>query len=67
MRLQGNVAVYLDSATATLSDGTQLHLGADTPPNKDDELPTNLLRVNLGLVGATADSISYDGLDQSVR
>ena len=57
MELRGNVQVYLDSLTATLGDGTALTLGADTPP-PGNELPSTLLRVNLGLVGVTAGSIT---------
>jgi hypothetical protein len=57
MELRGNVQVYLNSATATLPDGTAITLGADTPP-PGNELPSTLLRVNLGLVGVTADSIT---------
>jgi len=58
MELHGNVRVYLDSATAILPNGTPLTFGADTPP-PGDELPATLLRVNLGLVGVTADSIVF--------
>jgi hypothetical protein len=58
MELKGNVSVYVNSVTASLLDGTPLTLGAQTPP-PSDQLPAQLLRVNLGLVGATAGSISY--------
>lgn len=58
MALQGNVQVYLDSATATGSDGKSLTLGAATPPPQDG-VPTQLLRVTLGLVGVTADQITF--------
>jgi hypothetical protein len=58
MALRGNVQVYLDSATATGSDGKSYTLGAATPPPADG-LPTQLLRVTLGLVGVTADSIHF--------
>ncbi|WP_374009940.1 hypothetical protein [Leifsonia sp. LS-T14] len=58
MALRGNVQVYLDSATATGPDGTPLTLGAATPPPADG-LPPQLLRVTLGLVGVTADSIRF--------
>ncbi|WP_185276745.1 hypothetical protein [Leifsonia shinshuensis] len=63
MTLSGNVQVYLDSATATLPDGTPLTLGAATPP-PNSTLPGQLLRVTLGLVGATADSIVYTNTKQ---
>lgn len=58
MALRGNVQVYLDSVTATGSDGKSYTLGAATPPPADG-LPPQLLRVTLGLVGVTADSIHF--------
>lgn len=58
MALRGNVQVYLDSATATGPDGKGVTLGAATPPPADG-LPPQLLRVTLGLVGVTADSIHF--------
>lgn len=63
MTLSGNVSVYLNSLTATTQGGQSLTLGADTPPPKDGIEPV-LLRVTFGLVGATADSISYSNTDQ---
>ncbi|KQR54077.1 hypothetical protein ASF88_04380 [Leifsonia sp. Leaf336] len=63
MTLSGHVEVYLDSATATGPDGKSLTLGAATPP-PNDGLPTQLLRVTLGLVGTTADSITYSNTKQ---
>jgi hypothetical protein len=57
MQLRGHVQVYVDSVTATLLDGTPLTLGAATPP-PDKQVPASLLRVHLGLVGVTANSIS---------
>ncbi|MBN9632397.1 MAG: hypothetical protein J0I18_17625 [Actinobacteria bacterium] len=63
MTLSGHVQVYLDSVTATGPDGTSLTLGAATPP-PNDGLPTQLLRVTLGLVGTTADSITYSNTKQ---
>jgi hypothetical protein len=56
MELRGNVQVYLDSVTGSLSDGTGVSFGAATPP-PGNEFPSTLLRVTLGLVGVTADSI----------
>lgn len=58
MALRGNVQVYLDSVTATGPDGKPYTLGAATPPPADG-LPPQLLRVTLGLVGVTADSIHF--------
>jgi hypothetical protein len=58
MALRGDVQVYLDSVTATGSDGTSYTLGAATPPPADG-IPPQLLRVTLGLVGVTADSIHF--------
>jgi hypothetical protein len=66
MTLAGHVVVYLDSATATLGNGQSLTLGASTPP-PGGELPTQWLRVSLGLVGATADSIEHDNTSLRVR
>lgn len=66
MELRGNVQVYLDSATATLLDGTGISIGAQTPP-PGNELPSQLLRVNLGLVGVTADSISFLASHQHIE
>jgi len=63
MTLRGHVQVYLNSITATTSDGHSLTLGADTPPPADG-VPNDLLRVTLGLVGATADSIVYTNTKQ---
>lgn len=63
MTLSGHVEVYLDSATATGPDGKSLTLGAATPP-PNDGLPTQLLGVTLGLVGTTADSITYSNTKQ---
>lgn len=65
MTLSGDVSVYLNSLTATGADGTSYTLGAETPPPRDGITPT-LLRVTLGLVGATADSISYSNTDQQL-
>jgi len=65
MELRGHVQVYVDSATATLPDGTPLTLGAATPPPRDG-LPPQLLKVNLGLVGVTADSISFAASHQAL-
>ncbi len=66
MQLRGAVTVYLDSLTATLLDGTALALGAATPP-PGNELPPTMLRVNLGLVGVTANSIAFTAPHQSLK
>ena len=66
MELRGNVQVYLDSLTATLPDGTPLTFGAATPP-PGDELPSTLFRINLGLVGVTADSIVFAAPHQDLK
>lgn len=66
MELKGKVQVYLDSLTASLLDGTALTLGANTPP-PGKELPSTMLRVNLGLVGVTANSIAFITPHQSLK
>lgn len=66
MTLRGNVNVYVNSLTGTTPDGTSYTLGADTPPPADGVTP-NLLRVTLGLVGSTADEISYSNTDQQMH
>ena len=66
MELRGHVQVYVDSLSATLIDGTGITLGAATPP-PGDELPPTLLRVNLGLVGVTADSIAFVASHQAMK
>lgn len=66
MELRGHVQVYLNSVTAELPGGKHLTLGADTPP-PGGELPSTWARVDLGLVGATADSITHTGSDLRVR
>jgi hypothetical protein len=66
MTLRGHVQVYLDSLTATLADGTGITAGAATPP-PGNELPSQLLRVNLGLVGVTAASIAFTAPHQSLK
>jgi hypothetical protein len=66
MELHGNVQVYVDSATATLLNGKGITIGAATPP-PGNELPSTLLRVNLGLVGVTADSIVFTAPHQDLK
>ena len=66
MELRGNVKVYLDSVTGTLLDGAAFTLGAATPP-PGDELPPSLLKVHLGLVGVTANSITLTPSHQQMH
>lgn len=65
MKLEGDVNVYIGSITATTKDGKSLTIGTDTPPPLDDVEP-GLLRVTMGLVGTTADSIKYTNTDQQI-
>ena len=64
MTLDGHVAVYVNSLTATLPGGQPLTLGADTPPPAEGL--DSLLGVTLGLVGSTADSITYTNTVQQL-
>jgi hypothetical protein len=66
MALHGNVQIYLDSLTATTLDGLGITLGAATPP-PGGELPSQLMRVNLGLVGVTANSIVFTAPHQDLK
>ena len=66
MTLSGDVTTYIGSITATTKDGKSLTLGPETPPPMDDVEP-GLLRVTMGLVGSTADSISYSNTDQKLK
>ena len=65
MTLEGDVEVYIGSITATTKDGHSLTIGTKTPPPLDDVEP-GLLRVTMGLVGTTADSIKYSNTDQQI-
>ena len=67
MELKGNVSVWLDSLTGTTLGGLGLTLGTDQTPPPSSELPPRLLRVNLGLVATSADSISYVNLHQELH
>jgi hypothetical protein len=67
MELTGHVSVWLDSLTGTPLGGPGLTLGTDQTPPPASELPPQLLRVNLGLIGTTADSISYSNLHQELH
>ncbi|UVI36168.1 hypothetical protein [Brevibacterium spongiae] len=66
MTLSGDVTTYIGSITATTKDGKSLTIGPETPPPMDDVEP-GLLRVTMGLVGSTADSISYSNTDQKLK
>ena len=66
MTLKGDVTVYIGSITATTKNGDSLTLGPETPPTMDDVEP-GLLRVTMGLVGTTADSINYSNTDQELK
>ncbi|EPD84492.1 hypothetical protein HMPREF1529_01095 [Microbacterium sp. oral taxon 186 str. F0373] len=57
MTLDGHVAVYINSLSATLPGGKLLTLGADTPPPAEGL--DSMFGVTLGLVGSTADAITY--------
>jgi len=67
MELKGHVSVWLDSLTGSTLGGLGLTLGTDQTPPPSSELPPKLLRVNLGLVGTSADSISYVNLHQELH
>lgn len=65
MALSGNVSVYIGSVSASSMGGNPLTLGTDTPPPLDDVEP-GLLNVTMGLVGSTADLITYTNTDQRI-
>ncbi|MFJ4176009.1 hypothetical protein [Microbacterium sp. NPDC089696] len=65
MSLQGHVSVYLGSVSASALGGEPLTIGLDTPPPLTDIEP-GLLNVTMGLVGSTADSITYTNTDQRI-
>jgi hypothetical protein len=67
MVVRGHVRVYLDSVTGTTLGGLGLTLGTDQTPPPSSELPTQLLRVNLGLVGIDADHISFSQQEQKLH
>ena len=66
MTLKGDVTTYIGSITATTKDGKSLTIGPEIPPPMDDVEP-GLLRVTMGLVGTTADSIAYSNTDQKLK
>jgi hypothetical protein len=66
MVLRGNVIAYLDSVSGTLPGGAGITAGAANPP-PGNELPATLLKVTLGLVGMTAQSITLTPLDEATK
>jgi hypothetical protein len=66
MVLRGNVVAYLDSVSGTLLGGAGITAGAANPP-PGNELPSTLLKVTLGLVGMTAQSITLTPLDEATK
>jgi hypothetical protein len=67
MVVRGHVTAYLDSVTATTLGGLGLTLGTNATPPPGSELPSQLLRVNLGLVGIDADHISFTQQEQKLH
>jgi hypothetical protein len=67
MVVNGHVTAYLDSVTGTTLGGLGLTLGTDATPPPGNELPSELLRVNLGLVGIDADHISFTNQEQTLH
>jgi len=65
MTVRGDVSVYLGSVSASALGGEPLTIGLDTPPPLTDIEP-GLLNVTMGLVGSTADSITYANTDQRI-
>ncbi len=67
MELTGNVHAYIDSVTGTTLGGNALSLGLAPDPPAGTELPPTLLRVNLGLVGVTANRITLAPQEQKIH
>jgi hypothetical protein len=53
--------------TGTTLGGLGLTLGTNETPPPGNELPSELLRVNLGLVGIDADHISFTQQEQKLH
>jgi hypothetical protein len=66
MVLRGHVTAYLDSITGTTLAGVGFSLGTSATPPPGNELPSELLRVNLGLVGVDAASITLTQQEQKI-
>jgi hypothetical protein len=58
MDMKGHVIVYLNSVAATLGNDTTFTLGVKNDDADTKDLPSSLLRVDLGLVGLSADELS---------
>jgi hypothetical protein len=67
MELKGNVQVYLNSVSATLLNGAGISIGTSTTPIPGNELSHELLRPTLGLVGVTANSITFTNNDLNIQ
>ena len=67
MTISGNVHAYIDSVTGTTLGGNALSLGLAPDPPAGTELPSTLLGVSLGLVGVTADHISFAPQEQKIH
>jgi hypothetical protein len=67
MIVSGHVTAYLDSVTGTTLGGLGLTLGTDATPPPSSELPSELLRINLGLVGIDAAHISFTNQEQKLH
>jgi hypothetical protein len=65
MTLSGHVVVYVNSVSAARGDGTRVKYDTSAPPTAG-ELLSALVRLHLGLVGVTADSVSYAPSEQAV-
>jgi hypothetical protein len=67
MTLRGHVTAYIDSVSGTVLGGKGFSLGVADDPPPGTEVPSTLLRVTLGLVGVTADSISLTQQEQQIH
>lgn len=67
MMVSGHVVAYLDSVTGETLGGAGLTLGTDATPPPSSELPSQLLRVDLGLVGIDAQHISFTNQEQQLH
>jgi hypothetical protein len=67
MVVSGHVVAYLDSVTGETLGGLGLTLGTDATPPPSSELPSQLLRVDLGLVGIDAAHISFTQQEQQLH
>lgn len=65
MTLDGHVVVYANSVNATLGNGTPVKYDPTAPPTPG-ELLSSLVTLHLGLVGVTADTVSYAPSEQLI-